>query len=81
VVELNRAVAVAFAHGWNEGLALMGTLEGLGDYYLYHAARADLFRRLGRNHESADAYARALELVTNPVERAFLDRRRAEVAG
>ena len=81
VVELNRAVAVAFAHGWNEGLATMETLGNLGDYYLYHAARADLFRRLGRNHESADAYARALELVTNPVERAFLDRRRAEVAG
>ena len=80
VVELNRAVAVAFAHGWTEGLAVMESLEDLGDYYLYHAARADLYRRLGRNDESVDAYERALALVTNPVERAFLDRRRAQVA-
>jgi len=81
VVELNRAVAVAFARGWAEGLAVIEALEGLRDYYLYHAARADLYRRLGRNDESADAYERALALVTNPVERAFLDRRRAQVAG
>ena len=81
VVELNRAVAVAFARGWTEGLAVMEALEDLGDYYLYHAARADLYRRLGRNDESAAAYERALALVTNPVERAFLDRRRAQVAG
>jgi len=80
VVELNRAVAVAFAHGWTEGLAVMEALEDLGDYYLYHAARADLYRRLGRNDESTEAYERALALVTNPVERAFLDRRRAQVA-
>src|SRR2546421_3533067 len=81
VVELNRAVAVAFARGWAEGLAVTEALDGLGDYYLYHAARADLYRRLGRNAESAQAYDRALELVTNPVERAFLDRRHAQVAG
>ena len=80
IVELNRAVAVAFAHGWTEGLAVMEALEDLGDYYLYHAARADLYRRLGRNDESAEAYERALALVTNPVERAFLDGRRAQVA-
>ncbi len=81
IVELNRAVAVAFAHGWRAGLDVMEALDDLGDYYLYHAARADLYRRLGRNNESAEAYARALELVTNPVERAFLDRRRAQVSG
>jgi RNA polymerase sigma-70 factor (ECF subfamily) len=81
IVQLNRAVAVAFAHGWTEGLTVMEALEHLGDYYLYHAARADLYRRLGRNDESAQAYEKALTLVTNPVERAFLDRRRAQVAG
>ena len=81
IVELNRAVAVAFAHGWTEGLAVIETLEDLGDYHLYHAARADLYRRLGRNDESAEAYVRAISLVTNPVERAFLDRRRVEVEG
>jgi RNA polymerase sigma-70 factor (ECF subfamily) len=81
IVELNRAVAVAFANGWNDGLAVMEGLDGLGEYYLYHAARADLYRRLGRNAESAEAYRRALELVTNPVERAFLERRLVRVAG
>ena len=81
VVELNRAVAVAFAQGWSEGLAVMEALDGLGDYFLYHAARADLYRRLDRNPESAAAYERALELVTNPVERAFLERRLSQVAG
>ena len=59
----------------------MEALADLGDYYLYHAARADLYRRLGRNDESAEAYERALALVTSPVERAFLGRRRAQVAG
>ena len=81
IVELNRAVAVAFAQGWSEGLAVMEALGGLGEYYLYHAARADLYRRLDRNAESAQAYERALELVTNPVERAFLERRVSQVAG
>jgi len=81
IVELNRAVAVAFAQGWNEGLAVMEALDGLGEYFLYHAARADLYRRLDRNEESAEAYARALALVTNPVERAFLERRLSQVAG
>ena len=81
VVELNRAVAVAFAQGWSEGLAVMEALDSLGDYFLYHAARADLYRRLDRNAESAEAYARALVLVTNPVERGFLEGRLSQVAG
>ena len=59
----------------------MEALDGLGDYFLYHAARADLYRRLDRNAESATAYERALELVTNPVERAFLERRLSQVGG
>jgi RNA polymerase sigma-70 factor (ECF subfamily) len=80
IVELNRAVAVAFARGWTEGLAVMDALDGLGDYYLYHAARADLYRRLRRPDESIQSYDRALALATNPIERAFLDRRRAQVA-
>ena len=51
-----------------------GELDG---YYLLHSARADLLRRLDRSTEAADAYRRALELATNPVERAFLERRLA----
>ena len=49
----------------------------LDDYQLLHSARAGLLRRLGRDDEAAAAYARALELATNPVERRFLERRLA----
>jgi RNA polymerase sigma-70 factor, ECF subfamily len=79
VVELNRAAAVAMASGPNEGLSLIDRIEGLDDYYLLHAARADLLRRGGRNAEAAASYRRALALATNPVERDFFERRLAEV--
>jgi RNA polymerase sigma-70 factor (ECF subfamily) len=75
VVELNRAVAVAFAEGPHHGLELMSRIRGLGRYHLFHAAQADLLQRLGRRQEAAAAYGRALELATNPVERRFLERR------
>ena len=78
VVELNRAVAVALAHGPAEGLALIDAIEGLDDYYLLHAARADLLRRLERNGEAAEAYERALELAPSEVERDFLRARLLE---
>src|SRR5262249_53383282 len=80
VVELNRAAAVAMAAGPSEGLSLIDRIEGLDDYYLLHAARADLLRRGGRNLEAAASYRRALALATNPVERAFFERRPAEVS-
>ncbi len=80
VVALNRAVAVAMAHGPEAGLALMDELAGeLDDYHLLHSARADLLRRLGRTAEASAAYQRALALAENPVERAFLERRLAEL--
>jgi RNA polymerase sigma-70 factor (ECF subfamily) len=80
VVELNRAVAVAEAEGEEHGLELMAPLAGdLAGYHLFHSARADLLRRLGRDHEAAEAYGRALELARQPAERAFLERRLAEV--
>ena len=78
VVELNRAVAVAMAAGPERGLELIHDLP-LDDYHLFHSARADLFRRLGRRDEAADAYRRALALTTSPVERSFLERRLAEL--
>ena len=82
VVELNRAVAIAMADGPERGLALFVPLEGeLDGYHLFHAARADLVRRLERNDEAATAYRRALELVTNPEQRSYLERRLAEVTG
>jgi RNA polymerase sigma-70 factor (ECF subfamily) len=83
VVALNRAVAVAMLEGPAAGLDLMDNLAASGaleGYHLLHAARADLLGRLGRNQEAAAAYRRALELASNPVERAFLTRRLAEIA-
>ena len=82
IVELNRAVAVAMAQGIEHGLKMMDRLGETGElnaYHLFHAARADLLRRLGRAVESAEAYRRALDLVGNQSERTYLDRRLAEV--
>jgi RNA polymerase sigma-70 factor (ECF subfamily) len=83
VIELNRAVAVAMAHGPGVGLALVDDLVesgALAGYYLLPATRADLLRRLGRDAEAAIAYRRALELVRTDVERRYLERRLAEVS-
>jgi RNA polymerase sigma-70 factor (ECF subfamily) len=78
VIELNRAVAVAMSEGFEHGLALMDRLGDGGqlqEYYLLHAARADLLRRLGRPREAAAAYRRALDLTANAIERRYLQRR------
>jgi RNA polymerase sigma-70 factor, ECF subfamily len=82
VVSLNRAVAVAMAEGLQSALAIIDRLVSAGDldnYYLLHAARADLLRRLGSSEEAASSYQRALALVTNDSERRFLERRLREV--
>ena len=82
VVELNRAVAIAMADGPERGLPMVEALaDELDGYHLFHATRADLLRRLGRNDEAAQAYRLALALVTNPAERAHLERRLTEVRG
>jgi RNA polymerase sigma-70 factor (ECF subfamily) len=81
VVELNRAVAIAMAGDLADGLtrieALSIELEG---YQYFHAARADLLRRLGDRPQAEAAYRRALGLAANAAEREFLERRLAEVA-
>ena len=80
VVSLNRAAAVAMVDGPRPALALIDALAGdLDRYYLLHAARADLLRRLGSPAEAAKSYARALALVTNDAERRFLERRLRDV--
>jgi RNA polymerase sigma-70 factor (ECF subfamily) len=84
VVELNRAAAVGMAFGPEAGLRLLAGLEAAGDlndYYLLHAARADLLRRGGRRDEAAAAYRRALGLCSNHVELRYLRRRLQEVGG
>jgi RNA polymerase sigma-70 factor (ECF subfamily) len=83
VVELNWAVAIAMADGPQAGLALLDRAalgKELSDYYLYHAARADLLRRIGRMHDAQNAYTSALNLCSNERERTFLKRRLAEVS-
>jgi RNA polymerase sigma-70 factor (ECF subfamily) len=79
VVELNRAVAVAFARGPDAGLALLDELESRGvlTTHLLPAARADLLARLDRIDESRRAYDAAVRLATQPAELRFLERRRA----
>lgn len=82
IVELNRAVALAMVEGPGRGMALLDELEAEGSlngYYLFHAARADLLRRMGWLQEAHDAYAEALALCQNTVEQTFLKRRLAEV--
>jgi RNA polymerase sigma-70 factor (ECF subfamily) len=75
VVALNRAVAVAEVEGPDAGLTLVDGLD-LGEYHLFHAIRADLLRRLGRNDEAALAYEAALVRTENAAERDFLQRSR-----
>jgi RNA polymerase sigma-70 factor, ECF subfamily len=80
VIALNRAVAVAMAHGPEAGLALADEQAGALDaYHLLHATRADLLRRLGRSADARAAYERALELAAVPAERLFLRERLAEL--
>lgn len=78
VVALNHAAAVAMADGYEAGLRLIeeiGAAGKLDNYYLYHAARADLLRRLNRRDAAHAAYLRAHALTTNKVEQNYIRRR------
>ena len=82
MIELNRAVAVAMAEGPERGLELIDEpelAEPLSDYQSFWSARADLLRRTGTDADARDAYRRALELATNPVERRFIERRLSQL--
>ena len=83
VVELNRAVAIAFAFGFDQGLALVDGLVRRGvlaDYHLLHATRGDLLLRLGRGAEARESFLTALDLTANPAEQRLLRRRIDEAA-
>ena len=80
VVEVNRAVAVAMAANPSRGLEMLHRIDGLENFYPYHAARADLLRRTNQREAAADAYERALALCGNRAERAYLQRRLDEMA-
>jgi len=82
IVELNRAVAVGMARTPADGLAVIDAIVALGQleqYHLLHAARADLLRRDQRMVEAASAYRTSIALSSNDIERAYLQRRLAEV--
>lgn len=82
VVTLNHAVAVALSDGLEKGLAMIdsaGAPGQLESYHLYHAARADLLRRLNRPAEATQAYRRALALTGNAVEQRYLRKRLREL--
>ena len=80
VIALNRAIAVAELDGPQVALAAIDPLrDKLAGYHAYHAARADLLRRLGRGHESRAAYDQAIELAGNTAETAALTRRRDQL--
>lgn len=82
VIELNRAVAVAMRDGPMAGVTLIDgilTRGALGNYHLAHAARADLYRRLGQTAEARASYERALSLTQQEPERRFLKRRLSEL--
>lgn len=80
IVALNRAVAIAMADSPETALEVIDRLTSdLDRYHLFHATRADLFRRIGAWEEASQSYRRALEWVTNDSERRFLARRLREV--
>ena len=78
VVALNRAVAIGFRDGPEAGLAALAPLAAepaLATYHYLPAARAALHRSLGQDEAARADYLEALQLCTNPVERAFLEAR------
>jgi RNA polymerase sigma-70 factor (ECF subfamily) len=76
VVRLNRAIARRYLDGAAAALPEVDALgDALNDYYLFHATRAELLRDLGREPEARAALTRALDLTTNPAERALLRKR------
>jgi RNA polymerase sigma-70 factor (ECF subfamily) len=82
IMVLNHAAAVAMAGGLAEALQRIDTLEASGrldNYYLLHAARADILRRLGQRDMAAESYSRALSLTRNRVEQGYIRRRLAEL--
>jgi RNA polymerase sigma-70 factor (ECF subfamily) len=84
IVALNHAVAVAMSESLDRGLAMIDDLGAGGElesYRLYHAARADLLRRMGRYPEAIESYRRALALTSNAVEIRYLGRRVSELDG
>lgn len=83
VVELNRAVAIAMRDGPSAGVSIIEAIlerGDLADYHLIHAARADLYRQLGKTAQARESYRNALALVQQAPERRFLEKRLRELS-
>lgn len=83
VVELNRAVAIAMRDGPSAGVSIIEAILERGDlvdYHLIHAARADLYRQLGKTAQARESYRNALALVQQAPERRFLEKRLRELS-
>jgi RNA polymerase sigma-70 factor (ECF subfamily) len=83
IVALNHAAAVAMSEGFEKGLSAVeaaGASGALDKYYLFHASRADLLRRLKRFNEATAAYEKALSLTTNRVEQNYIHKRLEEIS-
>ncbi len=83
IIALNHAVAVAMSEGLEKGLTLIDSLGSSGElekYYLFHAGRADLLRRMNRRQEALAAYRKAIALTTNSVEGDYLRKRVAALS-
>lgn len=80
VVALNRAIAMAEAHGAAVGLAAVDAIEGLDGYHLWHAARGEMLLRLGRRDDAQAAFLSALTVARNVTERRHLTRRLKETS-
>lgn len=79
IIALNRLVALAMTDAIREAFAELQELEGLEDYYLYHATYADFASRLGDTETAIAGYERALKLTSNQVEARFLQNKLAEI--
>jgi RNA polymerase sigma-70 factor, ECF subfamily len=75
VVELNRAVALAYAFGPAAGLEIVDGLvaePSLAEYHLLPSVRGDLLEKLGRFDEARTEFERAASLTRNARERTLL---------
>ncbi|MCR9212909.1 MAG: RNA polymerase sigma factor [Proteobacteria bacterium] len=83
IVQLNAAVALSFAQGPEKGLEMLSEIvcDGtLDDYQPFHAALADLYRRVGNKQKASAAYEQAISLSNNVAEKEFLEKRLQEMA-
>lgn len=78
-IKLNRVVALAYVKGDSEAYKALEEIKALQNSYMYYSIKAFLHKRKNEKHEAIASYDRAIELVTNNVERAFLEKEKAKL--